>query len=211
MTPWLAHLADRAAGCQHPIRVTQLRDDLRRAMSRPFHREPSWPSWPLDNLAQGTDFFRKEHLVGQGVRIKPLVAQNPDCNSLVFTGGFLLSVSCLGWLDAIGFQATELILPASRNLNMERVREVLNDPEAYLATEAEMEQYFTDCELGAIPALRHWKDVDVFMDQSLNVAGDILFQAGTHKDAVRVDFRDWYELVRPQVVSFSVPAEAAYA
>jgi Ala-tRNA(Pro) deacylase len=105
----------------------------------------------------------------------------------------------------------ELIMPASRHVNMERVRAVLDDSEAYLATESEMEQYFTDCELGAIPALRHWKDVDVLMDRSLNVEGDILFQAGTHEDAVRVDFRDWYELVRPQVASFSVPAEPACA
>jgi len=105
----------------------------------------------------------------------------------------------------------ELILPASRHVNMEQVRAILDDSEAYLATEAEMEQYFTDCELGAIPPLRHWKDVDVLMDRSLNVEGAILFQAGTHEDAVRVNFRDWYELVHPRVASFSVPAEPACA
>src|SRR5262249_28674895 len=37
----LANLADSSAGRQHAIRVAQLGDDLRGAMSRPFHRESS--------------------------------------------------------------------------------------------------------------------------------------------------------------------------
>jgi Ala-tRNA(Pro) deacylase len=78
--------------------------------------------------------------------------------------------------------------------------------EVRLATEKEMSKFFTDCEVGAIPALRHWKKVGVLMDRSLNVEGDILFQAGTHRDAVRLRFADWYELVRPQVASFTESA-----
>jgi hypothetical protein len=49
------------------------------------------------------------------------------------------------------------------------------------------------------------------MDRSLNAEGDILFQAGTHTDAIRLNFRDWYELVRPQVATFSrEPAEPVH-
>lgn len=105
----------------------------------------------------------------------------------------------------------ELILPASRHINLDRVRTVLQAREVRLATEEEMERFFADCELGAVPPLRHWRGVDVLMDRSFNVEGDILFQAGTHQDAVRLNFRDWYELVNPQVATFSEPAEAALA
>ena len=105
----------------------------------------------------------------------------------------------------------ELILTASRNVNLDRVRTVLHANEVRLATEAEMEKFFTDCEVGAIPALRHWKDVAVLMDRSLNIEGQILFQAGTHADAVRLNFRDWYEMVNPQVATFSEPGEVAHA
>ena len=101
----------------------------------------------------------------------------------------------------------ELILPASRHVNLDRVRMVLHAQDVRLATEDEMEDYFTDCELGAVPALRHWKGVEVLMDRSLNAADEILFQAGTHEDAVRLNFRDWYELVRPQVATFSERAQ----
>jgi Ala-tRNA(Pro) deacylase len=105
----------------------------------------------------------------------------------------------------------ELILPASRHVNLDRVRTVLHTHEVRLATEAEMERSFTDCEVGAIPALRHWKGVEVLMDRALTVEGKILFQAGTHVDAVRLNFLDWYEMVKPQVATFSEPAEAAHA
>jgi len=108
-------------------------------------------------------------------------------------------------------QPVELILPASRHINLDHVRTVLHAHEIRLASEAEMAKYFTDCQVGAIPALRHWKDVEVLMDRSLNVEGDILFQGGTHADAVRLNFQDWYEMVHPQVATFSEPGEVAHA
>jgi len=101
----------------------------------------------------------------------------------------------------------ELILPASRRVLLERVRQLLGAGQVRLASEAELNQHFTGCELGAIPALRHWPGVDVLMDESLRVTGDILFQAGTHCDAVRMRFEDWFALVGPRVERFSEPAE----
>ena|SRR5581483_567929 len=105
----------------------------------------------------------------------------------------------------------ELILPASRHVNLDRVRTLLHAENIRLATEREMEKFFDECEVGAIPALRHWKDVGVLMDQSLEVEGDILFQAGTHADAIRLNFRDWFEMVQPQVGNFSEPGQTVHA
>jgi Ala-tRNA(Pro) deacylase len=105
----------------------------------------------------------------------------------------------------------EVIVPASRHVNLDQVRTVLHANEVRLATEEEMKNSFSDCEVGAIPALRHWEGVEVLMDRSLNVEGRILFQAGTHADAVRLNFKDWYAMVQPQVASFSEPADLAHA
>src|SRR5262249_58825726 len=82
----------------------------------------------------------------------------------------------------------DMILPASRRVRLDWVRELLGALDVRLATEEELDHYFTDCERGAIPALRHWRNVEVLMDGHLRVAGDILFQAGTHCDAVRMRF-----------------------
>lgn len=100
----------------------------------------------------------------------------------------------------------ELILPASRRVQLSRVREILGTQNVRLASEAELERYFSDCETGAIPALRHW-NVEVIMDGSLRKDGDILLQAGTHCDAVRLKFDDWFRMVNPRVESFSEPEQ----
>src|SRR5262249_31049892 len=68
----------------------------------------------------------------------------------------------------------ELILPASRRVLLDWVRALLGAREVRLANEEEMGRHFTDCERGAIPALRHWQDVPVLMDGALRVDGDIL-------------------------------------
>lgn len=100
----------------------------------------------------------------------------------------------------------ELVLPASRHVKIDAIIEALGAKKARLATEEELERTFTGCEVGAVPPLRHWKDVDVVMDTSLQVDGEIVFQAGTHEDVIRLKFSDWFDLVRPKVMSF---AEAA--
>jgi Ala-tRNA(Pro) deacylase len=99
----------------------------------------------------------------------------------------------------------ELILPASRRVNLQKVRDILTAENVRLATEPELQQYFADCEIGAIPAMRHWKDVDVLMDDTLRVEGDIVFPAGTHCDAVRIAFEAWFRVVNPRVESFTEP------
>lgn len=104
----------------------------------------------------------------------------------------------------------ELVLPASRRVVLDRVRDVLRAREARFASEQEMEKYFSDAEPGAIPPLRRpeWHDVPVVMDEAMKVEGEVLFQAGTHTDAVRLQFADWFKLVQPRVERFSVEDSA---
>jgi Ala-tRNA(Pro) deacylase len=103
----------------------------------------------------------------------------------------------------------ELVIPASRKVQLERVGKAVGAKDVRLASEPEIEKYFTDCEVGAVPPLRHWKNVDVLMDPSMKVDGDIVFQAGTHEEAVRLNFKDWFDLVKPQMASFSQPSDLA--
>jgi Ala-tRNA(Pro) deacylase len=105
-------------------------------------------------------------------------------------------------------QPVELVLPASRRVVLDRVRRLVGAGTIRLASEAEMERIFTGCEAGAIPPLRHWKDVEVLMDASIARAHELVFQAGTHEDAVRLILQDWLALVSPRVEFFSEPEYA---
>jgi len=97
----------------------------------------------------------------------------------------------------------EVVIPASRRIILDRLRETLGAKEVRLASEAEMDRIFRDVETGAIPALRHWEGVEVVMDESMRVDGNIVLQAGTHRDTISLKFDDWFQLVQPKVGSFT--------
>jgi Ala-tRNA(Pro) deacylase len=97
----------------------------------------------------------------------------------------------------------ELVIPASRRIIVERLKRILGVRELRLATEAEMDRIFNDVDTGAIPALRHWRDVEVIMDESMRVDGEIVLQGGTHRDTLRLAFSDWYDMVQPKVGAFT--------
>lgn len=99
----------------------------------------------------------------------------------------------------------ELILPASRRVDLDRVRKVLRAHFVRMATEPEIERIFDDVEIGALPALRHWRDVEVLMDRDMEVEGEIMIQGGSHESAFCLDYHDWFDIVRPKVASFSRP------
>lgn len=86
---------------------------------------------------------------------------------------------------------------------MENVQQMLGVDQVRLASETEMDQIFNDVDTGAIPALRHWQGVEVIMDESMRVDGEITIQGGTHHDTVKLAFSDWYNMVQPRVGSFT--------
>ena len=66
-----------------------------------------------------------------------------------------------------------------------------------------MDRIFNDVDTGAIPALRHWKGVEVIMDETMSVDGPIVIQGGTHQDTIRLTFNDWFAMVQPRVGTFT--------
>lgn len=97
----------------------------------------------------------------------------------------------------------ELVLPASRRVVLERVRQLLGAEQVRLASEAEMDTIFNDVDTGAIPPLRHWEGVEVIMDETMRVDGPIVIQGGTHQDTIRLSFSDWFGMVQPRVGAFT--------
>lgn len=97
----------------------------------------------------------------------------------------------------------QAVLPASRHMDLAKFAAVLGVADLHLATEGEMRGLFPDCAVGAEPPLRHWKNVELWMDESLRTNGDILFAGGTHEDGIRMNFADWYRVARPNVAAFS--------
>lgn len=94
------------------------------------------------------------------------------------------------------------VLPANERLDWTKARSALNASEARLASEEESRQIFSDCEVGAEPPFGNLYDVPVYVSEDLDRSGDIVFNAGTHEDAVKMKYTDYEKLVHPKVVQF---------
>lgn len=85
-----------------------------------------------------------------------------------------------------------VVVPASHQVEFDRLDEAL-DRRLALASEDELGDIFTDCELGAIPPLGAAYGVDVALDDSLACCEDIFFEAGDHTELIHMSgdtFRD---------------------
>ncbi|MGR3295401.1 MAG: aminoacyl-tRNA deacylase [Candidatus Bathyanammoxibius sp.] len=94
------------------------------------------------------------------------------------------------------------VLPADHKVNVDKLRTVLRDPEARLATEGEFKGLFPDCDVGAMPPFGNLYDVGVYVDKSLAEDEEIVFQAGSHVETVKMKYRDFERLVGPEVIDF---------
>jgi Ala-tRNA(Pro) deacylase len=80
------------------------------------------------------------------------------------------------------------VLPAHYSIDFERLRAVTGAAQIRLATEAEIVTLYPGCEAGAMPPLGPLYNQRVFVDASLADDENVVFNAGTHVDAVRMRY-----------------------
>lgn len=102
------------------------------------------------------------------------------------------------------------VLPASYQVDLEQLRERTGVSTAELATEREFKQHFADCETGAMPPFGNLYGIPVYVDETLTLDREIAFNAGSHFELIKMSYRDFERLVKPEVMDFS-SAYAAHA
>lgn len=94
---------------------------------------------------------------------------------------------------------TMCVLSASARLDVSRVAQLLGDKRVRLATEAEMAEVCTDCELGAEPPIGSLFGLPTIMDESLHDEEHLVFQAGDHTSSVKLRREDYERIASPTV------------
>lgn len=89
------------------------------------------------------------------------------------------------------------VLPASRQLDLDRLKQVSGAGSVRLATEAEFKDRFPGCETGAMPPFGNLYGMKVFADETLAEDQEIAFNAGTHSELIRLAWADYQRLVSP--------------
>lgn len=96
-----------------------------------------------------------------------------------------------------------VVLPANRKIILSDLREMLADHSLRLASEDEFRERFPDCELGAMPPFGNLYGLKVYVAQSIAEEAEIAFNAGTHREVIKMRFSDFADLVHPTVLDFA--------
>lgn len=86
------------------------------------------------------------------------------------------------------------VVPAARRIDLERLGRQLHR-RLELATEAEIDGLFRDCEPGALPALGQPWQIPTVVDDALLELHEVYFEGGGHADVVRMRTRDYLALL----------------
>jgi Ala-tRNA(Pro) deacylase len=100
------------------------------------------------------------------------------------------------------------VLPASYQVDLALLKTAANGKKIGLASEGDFRDRFPECELGAMPPFGRLYGMPVFVEESLTKDKEIAFNAGTHRELIRLSYDDLARLVQPKVARFAT-TEAA--
>jgi Ala-tRNA(Pro) deacylase len=106
-------------------------------------------------------------------------------------------------------QFAMVVLPAVMKINIKALREELPFVHIELSTEKEFAELFPDSELGAMAPFGNLYGLPIYVDKSLAEDAEIVFNAGTHVDTIRIKYSDFSRLTRPVVVDAAIRLEMA--
>lgn len=99
------------------------------------------------------------------------------------------------------------VLPASRRLDLGRVRAATGEQDVELANEDEVSQLFPDCETGAMPPFGNLFGMPVWVDDVLGRESETVFNAGNHRETVHMSYRDFVRLAHASFGELARPIE----
>ena len=96
------------------------------------------------------------------------------------------------------------VLPANQKVILQDLREITGADDVQFASEDEFVDLFPGCEPGAMPPFGNLYGMEVFVAESLTEDREIAFNAGSHRELVKMTYKDFESLVKPKVMKFSV-------
>lgn len=93
------------------------------------------------------------------------------------------------------------VLPATDQVDLDRLGKSTGAREVVLAEEADFQDRFPDCEVGAMPPFGNLFDLEVFVAPHLTQADLIAFNAGSHTEVMQLAYTAFERLVSPVEVA----------
>jgi Ala-tRNA(Pro) deacylase len=145
------------------------------------------------------EFLREAHVPYAIVPHRPaFTAQEEAASTHVPGRDWAKVVICF-----IDGEPVEAVVPAPSSVNLDRLVELAGGHKVRLADEGELQRLFPDCEVGAMPPFGPLYGQTVFVDAALALEPEIVFNAGTHRDAIAMRWNDFVKMVNPIVGKFA--------
>jgi Ala-tRNA(Pro) deacylase len=103
------------------------------------------------------------------------------------------------------------VVSASQHVDLALLKAATGAQNVELATEYEFQDKFPDCETGAMPPFGNLYGINVFADENLSRDKEIAFNAGSHRELLRLAWDDFVTLVQPHVMKLAAVKRAAEA
>jgi Ala-tRNA(Pro) deacylase len=103
------------------------------------------------------------------------------------------------------------VVSASQHVDLSLLKGATGARNVELATEDEFKERFPDCELGAMPPFGNLYGMTVFADESLSRDKEIAFNAGSHRELMRIAWEDFDKLVQPRLMKVGAVKHAGEA
>ena len=98
------------------------------------------------------------------------------------------------------------VLPATHLIDFSSIREVLDAGNVELASESDFDEWFPDCEVGALPPFGCQYGMTTIVDETLTRDEQIIFEGNSHDEAICMTFEDYCQLEGPLVGQFAFHA-----
>ncbi len=105
-----------------------------------------------------------------------------------------------------GDQHLMMVLPADHHIDLEKVEKAIGKPVS-MGKEQEFKSLFPDCAIGAMPPLGNLYGVPTYVDRDLAKQDYIVFEAGTHTDAIKISYGDYEKIVKPKVNDLAIKVQ----
>jgi Ala-tRNA(Pro) deacylase len=157
-------------------------------------------------ISQKLKAFLEQSKVKYAAAKHPVVYTAQEIAAAQHVPGRQLAKSVLVKTDS---GAALAVLPAIRRIDLPKLKALLRTKSLSIGKESDVKQAFPDVEVGAMSPFGNLYNVPVVVDKELSAAGDIVFNAGSHTDTIKMKYADFAALVKPKPGSFGQPFPVA--
>jgi len=106
-----------------------------------------------------------------------------------------------------GEQHLMVVLPADHQIDLEKAEKAIGKGVS-LDKEKEFKALFGDCAIGAMPPFGNLYGLPTYVDKNLAEQDYIVFEAGTHTDAIKMSYSDYEKIVKPKVAELAIKLQS---